>query len=690
MRVATDIGGTFTDLVYSDGGTLGYVKTDTVLGDFEAGVFAALAAARISADAIGYFVHGSTVAINTLTERKGARTGLITTAGFRDVLEIGRGNTPDLFNINYRKPAPFVRRRFRREVDERINYLGELEAPLNTAQLDAVVDDFRAAGIEAIAVCFLHSYANASNELEAVARIKERWPRIHVVASHQVCTEWREYERTSTVVASAYVLPRTAAYLDRLATKLRSAGHDASPFIMQSNGGVTTVAAAKRNPICLVESGPASGVLGVAALGRLMGESNLLALDIGGTTAKCALLAAGEPKITTSYDIERSSVSPGYPIRTPVIDLVEIGNGGGSVAWLDTAGSLNVGPHSAGSTPGPVAYGKGGVQPTTTDANLLLGRINPRRFGQSQSAVDLGAIDAAFAALAASLGVASMDVARGVVRIANANMVNALKLVSLNRGHDPREFKLVAFGGGGPMHACALARELHIPEVIVPAYASVFSAWGMLMVDLRRDYVRTAVVELCGANTQRIHESFRNLRRQAAEEFAQDGYAAGRLMFRSQLDARYRGQEHTVSVVLPDIPESDPVDAASIVDRFHASHEAAYGFRLGNPVEIVNFHLACFAMVDKPDLPRLRRRHSDATAALVEVRTVDFLEQSRFETPIYDRARLALGMRIVGPAVIEEPTTVTVVHPGDRLQIDEFGCLRIAIDAVGKEQTPCN
>jgi N-methylhydantoinase A len=358
MRVATDIGGTFTDLVYCRDGTLGYVKTDTVAGDFEVGVFTALAAAGISADSIEYFAHGSTIAINTLTERKGARTGLITTAGFRDVLEIGRGNTPDLFNINYRKPEPFVRRRFRREVNERTNYLGEVETSLDIAQLDAILHDFRAEGIEAIAVCFLHAYANSDNELEAVARIGERWPEVFVIASHQVCGEWREYERTSTAVASAYVLPRTAAYLDRLASGLRLAGHESSPFIMQSNGGITTVAAAKRNPISLVESGPASGILGAAALGRLLGEENLLALDIGGTTAKCALLAGGDPKVTTSYDIERSPVSPGYPIRTPVIDLVEIGNGGGSIAWICGKPECRPGKRGIDTRPGRLRQGR--------------------------------------------------------------------------------------------------------------------------------------------------------------------------------------------------------------------------------------------------------------------------------------------------------------------------------------------
>jgi N-methylhydantoinase A len=507
-----------------------------------------------------------------------------------------------------------------------------------------------------------------------------------VIASHQVCGEWREYERTSTAVASAYVLPRTAAYLDRLADGLRAAGHRSSPFIMQSNGGITTVAAAKRNPISLVESGPASGILGVAALGRLLGERSLLALDIGGTTAKCALLAGGDPKITTSYDIERSAISPGYPIRTPVIDLVEIGNGGGSVAWLDAAGSLNVGPESAGSTPGPVAYGKGGTRPTTTDANLVLGRINPRRFGQGGHAVNLGAIEAAFAALAVPLGLPARDVARGVVRIANANMVNALKLVSLNRGHDPREFKLVAFGGGGPMHACALARELRIPEVIVPPHASVFSAWGMLMVDLRRDYIRTSVVDLRGANADRVHATFGDLQRQAAEEFALDGYQADRLVFHYQLDARYKGQEHTVAVALPDIVRSELAHPASVVDRFHDSHESAYGFRLGNPVEIVNFHLVCFGLVSKPMLPRLERTSSDTASGLIEVRPVDFLEESTRETPIYDRARLSPGLRITGPAVIEEPMTVTVVHPGDRLTVDDYGCLRIEIAVCGGEE----
>lgn len=680
MRAASDVGGTFTDLVYLEEGVIRSQKVDTTPPDFEHGVIHALDKAGLDGRAIDFFAHGSTVVINALTERKGVETGLITTRGFRDVLEIARGNTPDLFNIYYRKPKPFVRRSLRREVTERMNHKGEVVTPLETGDIAAILDDFKGAGVKSIAVCFLHAYANPAHERATVETIRRLWPEVAVIASHEITQEWREYERTNTTVLSAYVLPSTQRYLERLQQKLAEAGVRNPPFIMQSNGGIATVAAAKANPIALIESGPVSGILGGVVLGRLIDEMNIIVLDIGGTTAKCSLIHKGETRITTEYMLERSALSPGYPVKTPVIDIVEIGNGGGSIAWLDAANSLHVGPKSAGSTPGPVAYGKGGSEPTTTDANLITGRINPAKFAGGEITPDIAAVEAAFGALGSRLGKPPRDVANGVIRIANANMVNALKLVSLNRGYDPRDFALMAFGGGGAMHAVELAEELNIPRVIIPPHAAVFSAWAMLMLDLRRDYIQTRIMALAPRNMAEMEQVFQELETRAGAEFAEDGFGPERIVFERYLDARYAGQEHTVKIRIGAPTPDTATYLADITGRFHEAHEQQYTFRLESPVEAVNCHLISYGLVDKPEIKKLEPTGTDAAPALAGERLVDFDTKGVVMAAIYERDLLRPGMILHGPAVIEEKATSTVVLPGNRVEIDTYGGLHIYLN----------
>jgi N-methylhydantoinase A len=677
MRAASDVGGTFTDLVYLDEGVVHSEKVDTTPPDFERGVIDALVKAELDGRNIDFFAHGSTVVINALTERKGVETGLITTRGFRDVLEIARGNTPDLFNIYYAKPKPFVRRSLRREVTERMNHKGEVITPLEINEIAAILDDFKSAGVKSIAVCFLHAYANPAHERAAVANIRKLWPEAAVIASHEITQEWREYERTNTTVLSAYVLPSTQRYLERLQQKLFEAGVKNPPFIMQSNGGIATTAAAKANPIALIESGPVSGILGGVVLGKLIGELNIIVLDIGGTTAKCSLIHQGETRTTTEYMLERTPLSPGYPVKTPVIDIVEIGNGGGSIAWLDGANSLHVGPKSAGSTPGPVAYGKGGTEPTTTDANLITGRINPAKFAGGEITPDIAAVEAAFAKLGNRLGKGPRDVANGVIRIANANMVNALKLVSLNRGYDPRDFVLMAFGGGGAMHAVELAEELNIPRVIIPPHAAVFSAWAMLMLDLRRDYIQTRIMGVETHNIAHMEDVFSALEARAGREFKEDGFGPDRVIFERYLDARYVGQEHTVKIRIS-APGKDVTNyLADVTGRFHDAHEQQYTFRLDSPVEAVNCHLISYGLVDKPDIKKLEAAAKGSTVALKGERLVDFDAKGEMMAAIYERDMLRPGMIIYGPAVIEEKATSTVVLPGNRVEIDTYGGLHI-------------
>jgi N-methylhydantoinase A len=426
----------------------------------------------------------------------------------------------------------------------------------------------------------------------------------------------------------------------------------------------------------MVESGPVGGVLGAAALGELIGEPNIITLDIGGTTAKCSLVQDGEVRVDTEYKIERSRTNPGYPIQTPVIDIVEIGNGGGSIAWIDEAGGLHVGPRSAGALPGPAAYGRGGEEPTTTDANLLAGRIDPDYFLGGEISPHMDNVRKALGRLADELGSSIEETARGVIRLANANMVNALKLVSLNRGHDPQDFSLVAFGGGGPMQAAFLAEELRIRKVVVPTDCAVFSAWGMLRTDLRRDYVRTRVTRLDSASVEEVGEAFQELQRAAAEEFGDDGVRPERLAFNRYADMRYQGQEHTVKVPFP-AGEIETEELSEAVRRFHEAHERQYAFRLDSPVEMVNYHLAAYGAVQKPEVAALGRTGRSAGDAIKGHRKVDFDAHGVHQADIYDRALLEPEVEFSGPAVVEEPATTIVVLPGHKVVVDDYGNLHI-------------
>jgi len=676
MRVATDVGGTFTDLVCIDGGGIRITKADTTPPDFEQGVLNAVEKGGIDPAAIDDFVHGTTVVINALLSRRGATTGLITTRGFRDVLEIARGNRPDLFNLAFEKPAPFVPRYLRCEITERMDYLGRVVEPVALDEIAAIVDMYKSEGVESVAVACLHAYINPTHEKAIEEEISRLWPEVSVIASHKVCGEWREYERTSTAVLSAYVHPLAKGYLASLDEKMSARGLAKKPLIMRSNGGVATVEGARNDPISMVESGPASGVLGAAALGRQIGQPNLIALDIGGTTAKTALIEDGEARITTAYKIEWDRTNPGYPIRTPVVDLVEIGNGGGSIAWIDDGGRLHVGPQSAGSQPGPAAYGRGGRNITTTDANLVLGRINPDLFLGGAQQPDWDNVNRAFAPLQERLGESREAIARGVIRLANANMVNALKLVSLNRGYDPRDFALIAFGGGGGMHAVALAEELMTPKVIVPVNSSVFSAWGMLMCDLRRDFLKTNVKTLNADEAGDIESAYRALEKEAVKTSLAEGIPEQAMRIERYADMRYAGQEHTVKIAMLETS----FDAAAVersASVFHDAHEREYTFRLDTPIELVNLHVVVFADIDKKPLPERAVTGKGVDDITKGRRRVDFDEAGVHDADIYDLGAFEPGMIVSGPAVLEDPTATLVVSPGKRAEMDAYGNIHI-------------
>ena len=680
MKLATDIGGTFTDLVYLDGATgeLGLAKASSTPPGFAQGIMDSIEKSGLDPKAVTDFVHGATIVINALTERKGAKTALVTTEGCRDVLEIGRANRPDIYNLRFRKQPPFVPRELRFEVPERMNYKGEVVAPLDLAAVDSVANLILEAGCEAVAVSFLHSYANAEHEQAAAARLRERLPDVLVTASSDLTREWREYERTSTAVLNAYVQPTAQTYLQRLTDDLRSYGIRAPLNVMKSNGGTSTFEVAMEQPIQMVESGPVGGVIGAAAIGAEIGLNNLITLDIGGTTAKCSLIEQGEIKVTTEYRIERDDLNAGYPIKSPVVDIVEIGAGGGSIAWIDKGGALKVGPRSAGAVPGPACYGQGGTEPTVTDANLIAGRINPNYFLGGEIEVDVDLARKAMEPIAAALNVTVDQAALGVIRLANANMINALKLVSVRRGHDPRDFALIAFGGGGAMHAVALAQELRVGKVLIPQAPGHFSAWGMLMSDAMQDFIQTTLVPSVDSSAGILEELFNAMENEAVVHFGGAGYDPSAVRVERYLDMRYKGQEHTVRTPVTTVP----IVVAEINERFHQLHERAYTFRLDTDIEVVNFHVAGIIPTSKPTLKRLDGSKG-ANPPLKETRAVDYDEWGRLDSAVYERADLHPGVTVHGPAIIEEPAATTVVAPGMTAGIDVIG--NIVIDTgVGR------
>ena len=676
MRVATDIGGTFTDLVaVDDQGKTILTKSHTTPPNFEEGVIKVIQKSGVCPQEIKDFIHGTTTIINALTERKGAKTALITTKGFRDVLEIARCNRPDLFNMVFAKPRPFIPRYLRKEVEERVSFDGKVVTPLNEEDIKAAVEYFKKEKVEAIAVCYINSYANDEHEKRTVELIRKLWPEVFVTSSIEVTKEWREYERMSTIALNSYVMPVASSYIDNLDRRLKEAGCHAKEYIMQSNGGTTTFEQAKQTPINMVESGPVAGVYGSAILGKMIGERNIIAFDVGGTTAKCSLIDNGEVKVTTEYRIERTESYAGYPIMAPVVDIVEIGNGGGSIAWIDEAGSLKVGPQSAGAVPGPVAYGIGGTEPTTTDACLVTGRLSAENFDNQ---VDMDAVRAAIQEkVGDAFGMDTDEAAMSILRVAEANMYNALKLISVRRGYDPRDFTMVAFGGGGPMHCAYLAKELNIRKVIVPIAAPVFSAWGMLMTDVRHDYIQTNIRRMNEVSAEELNDMWEGLLSQAQEQFEKEDIPKENIVCNYIADMRYMGQEHTVKVNVPPIPWSEETKE-EIIQRFHDTHEHFYTFRLTDtPTEIVNLYLVAYGRLTKPELAKIPPQEGPVEDAKKEIRKVYFAEDGWMDTPVYLREKLGRGAVLDGPVIVEEAAASAVAAKGQRITVDDYGNLII-------------
>jgi N-methylhydantoinase A len=677
-RVAVDIGGTFTDLVCLNEATGEIVeeKTHTTPSNFADGVIDAISKAGLSLDEVKYFVHGTTVVINAITERKGAKTALLTTKGFRDVLEIGRANRPDMYNYFYRKPVPYVPRRLRYEADERADSAGTILKAADEAEIREIAEQMRREGVEAVAICFINSYANSESEERAAACLSSALPGVEITASSSLFKVWREYERGSTTVLNAYVKPAARLYLNTLEESLKNLGLREEPYAMQSNGGTATFGRAREVPIVLIESGPVGGVIGAAALGKAIGEPDIITLDVGGTTAKTSLIGGGSVKISTDYKLEWTPRFAGYPVKVPVVDIMEIGAGGGSIAWIDPVGVLKVGPKSAGAEPGPACYGIGGTEPTLTDANLVTGRLNPDNFLGGSFKISVEKAREAIRPIADFYGISVEEAAVGIIQTATNNMLNALKLVSVRRGYDPRDFALLAQGGNGAALSPYLAGELKVKKLIVPNLPGTFSAWGMLMADLRQDFMQTRIMPAAEADLAEINEIYGGMEARALEIFTEQRIAPEDMIFTRSAEMRYIGQEHGVSASLRQgTVDKTAVDGAR--DAFDRLHKQRYAFNLPEAaVEIVSFNLTVYGLVNKPEIKKLERGGKPASAVKGE-RNVYFLDHGPMNCKIYDRSLLAPSCRVSGPAIVEESKSVTVLCPGQELTVDEYGNLII-------------
>lgn len=683
LRLAADIGGTFTDIaLLSDEGELFTAKVPSTPEDYASAILDGcrklISEKGIAPAAVKVFLHASTIATNAILEGKGARTALITTAGFRDVLELRRIRVPRLYEPLYRKPEPLVPRRYRFEVTERVGADGGIVKDLDEAELRRIVDEIAASDIEAVAVCFINSYVNPVHERRAGEILREGLAGRFITLSVDVLPEVREYERTSTTVINAYVGPPVKSYLTSLRAKLDEAGFSVPLQMMQSSGGLLDLSSVIAKPALVVESGPAAGVIGAARLGGLSGYDNIITLDMGGTTAKAAVIENGRLVSTDEYEVgggislsSRLVKGGGYALKFPVIDVSEVGAGGGSIIWRDPAGHLKVGPKSAGSVPGPACYDRGGTLPTVTDANVVLGYLSPVSIAGGTVPIDAAAAKRALASVVDDR--ALRDVAYGVVQLAAANMMRAVKAVTTYRGRDPRDFVLFAFGGGGGLYAADLARALNIRRVVVPPAAGVFSALGLLFADLEVTVSRGFLARLDQADAAEIRSRFR-----ALEDAARADLSAGSapLVIEYRLDIRYQGQAFELSI---DVQETPDLVAAS--DRFDAEHEATYGHRLPaeHPKQIVAVRLIARMIRDVPPRLDAKKILEAYPAQPTSRRSVYFGGDDSVETEIIGRANLSRSPQ-QGPLVIEEYEGTTVVPPDGRVHLDENGNIVIDLE----------
>jgi N-methylhydantoinase A len=680
LRVAADIGGTFTDVAAFDPGSgrLLFGKTLSTPDSLIDGIATGIDKAGAAFSDASLFLHGSTVAINTMLERTGARTALLITRGFRDIYEIGRVNRPDSYNLFFRKHVPLVERALRFEVEERLYAEGEVYRPLDEAQVRETCKRLRAEGIEAVAILLLHCYANPAHEIRVREIVEEELPGVFVSTSHELSQEYREFERCSTVVANAYIGPRVRGYIGGIDDHIRREGFDGSFLVVQSTGGLYDGDQAQRQCIRMLESGPAAGVIGTQALCDALGLKNAIAFDMGGTTAKAGVIHEGVALTTGSALI--GGYEQGLPVQIAMMDIFEVGTGGGSIARIADEGGLRVGPLSAGAQPGPACYGLGGTEPTVTDANVVLGRLSADRFLGGEMPLDVAAAKKAIEQrVAKPLGLGVNEAAQGILRIAVTAMSHAVKAVTTERGLDAGDFTMMAYGGAGPLHACNIAREMGIREVIIPRSPGHFSAFGMLFSDLRYDYVRSRFMRLGDADFEEIERIYAELEAEGRAEIAKVSAKPARIVVARAADMRYVGQEHAVTV---DLAQSvfETQDLAAIKGRFDAVHDLRYGTCAPQErAEIVSLRVTVTGMLDTPTLEKIAEgSDTPPPAADTGKRDVRFGDRL-LATETYDRTRLLAGNRIEGPALIEEHASTTVLHPGDSMRVDAFGNLVVSV-----------
>ncbi len=690
-RIGIDIGGTFTDLVAMDEekGTLRIVKLSSTPADpseaFLRIIKKCLQDFDLAPADAAYLVHGTTVATNTIIEQKGARTAFITTTGFRDIFEIARQIRSELYTLFGDKPPSLIPRHLCFEAEERMDARGQVIQPLDMNSVAHLVSRLRDEKVESAVICLLHSYANAAHEQAVAEAVARELPEVALSLSSTLCPEMREYYRASTTAINGVVMPVVSRYIHRLESRLAELGFHNGLHLMTSSGGIISSEVARKEPVHLIESGPAAGVTAVAYYGEMTGHKNLISFDMGGTTAKLGLVESGKLRIAPNFEVGSAAIannrSAGYPVRTPVVDLVEIGAGGGSLAWIDEGGSLRVGPKSAGADPGPACYGKGQTLPCITDAHVFLGRINPKGFigGERELRRDLS--ERAIQALADRLGLDAWATANGILEIANASMVSAVRLISVQRGFDPRKFILVGYGGAGPLHANAIAEELDIEKTLIPMSPGLTSALGLLVGDIKHDFKRTYLrkfAEFDPTNALTVWEEFQA---KGKAILSSEGVAENNMAFARQLDVRYCGQSYELTIPCPEGP-LDTAALAHIRQSFFDQHRNVYGYAAEDePIEVVNLATTATGRIRRPALRSLEPGDGDPASARKDERDAYFAACGVVRCSIYDRYKLRQADIVKGPAIIEEYDSTVVLNPGYQAEVDEFANLLITRNA---------
>ena len=672
-RIGIDSGGTFTDVCLFDDATgmVAVWKVPSTPDDpsraIARGTQEGVERVGASPAEIAYFGHGTTVGTNALIQHRGVRTGLITTEGFRDLIEIGRQKRPDLYDLQADKAPPLVTRDLRFGVAERVRHDGTVETPLDEGAVRQAARALKAEGVKAVAIGFLYGFVRPEHEEAAKRIVTEEFPEAFICASHEVAPEFREYERISTTVVNAYLGPVMQGYIRRLADRLKELGLKATPHLTQSNGGVIGFDMAARLPVRTVLSGPSTGVVAAQAIGAMIGIPSLITFDMGGTSSDVALLDDGEAKLASEANVH------GYPIKAPMLDIHTVGAGGGSLAAIDSGGLLKVGPRSAGADPGPVCYGRGATEPAVTDANVVLQTLNPTHLLGGRMPIDQSLSKQAIGRLAEELGLDLMATAQGIISVVTANMAKAIRVISVQRGHDPRDYALVAFGGAGPLHAARLARELDMKRIVVPRNPGIGCALGLLLTDLRANFATTRLATLSDALVPDMAEIFVALQEQADHWFAEEGVASADRRLKRTADLRYHGQNYELAIDVPDGPVT-PATITALAEGFAAAHKRLYGFVAeGEAVQLVTYRVEAVGLVPKAAFRPEPDAGPDASHAVIGSREVWFPEAGGFVAcPIYDRDKLRFGNRFAGPAIVEQMDSTTVLLPGMTATVEPY------------------